>query len=355
MIIFSKYEGYSRCGTRRHFLDMGGSDAPAPDPRLVEAQIRSMGFQDQAVQEMISNAKEFAPIQREQMQFGLNTSRTAWDQSQADRAYSLERRGQLTTLQDRMIGDANSFNAEAKGEQYAAQAAADVGMQAQMARESQTRGLQRMGVNPASGKMLAMQGQLGLSEAAAKAGAANKVREAARLEGYGLTDRASNALSGYPAMGMSTTGSGAGFGANGMNIANAGASGANAGWGAAATGAGQMGQNATGMWGAQAQFKTAQDNVQGEMWGSILGAGAQMGAAFLGASDRRLKQDIEFIGVDPASGFNLYEFAYVGGTKRFRGVMADEVEVTRPDAVLTMPDGFKAVNYSAIGAEMVAI
>lgn len=94
-----------------------GSDAPPPDPRLVEAQLKSMGIQDSAIQEIMANTRELMPIQKEQMRFGLDTSRTAWDQSQADRGYSLERRGELTTLQDRMIGDANSFNVEAKGEQ----------------------------------------------------------------------------------------------------------------------------------------------------------------------------------------------------------------------------------------------
>lgn len=350
-MIISKHNGYSRDGRRLMHLDFGGDSAPPPDPRLVDAQIKSMGFQDQAVQAMIRNAETLLPRQLQQMEFGLQTSRTAWDQSQQDRTYSLERRGELTGLQDRMINDANSFNAEAKGEQYAAQATADVGMQAEMARQAQTRGLQRMGVNPGSGKMLAMQSQLGLSEAAAKAGAANKVREAARLEGYGLTDRATNVLSGYPAMGMSTTGAGAGFGASGIQIANQGAAGANAGWGAAATGAGQMGQNATGMYGAQAQAYGNAQNNQGEMFGTLLGVGAQLFAA----SDRRLKKDIEFVGVDPASGFNLYEFSYLGREQRYRGVMADEVEVSRPDAVITLDNGFKAVNYSALGVEMVTV
>lgn len=259
-----------------------GSDAPPPDPRLVEAQLKSMGIQDSAIQEIMANARELMPIQKEQMQFGLDTSRTAWDQSQADRGYSLERRGELTALQDRMIGDANSFNTEAKGEQYAAQATADVGMQAEMARQAQTRGLQRMGVNPGSGKMLAMQSQMGLSEAAAKAGAVNKVREAARLEGYGLTDRASNALSGYPAMGMATTGSGAGFGANGLNIANQGLAGMNSGWGAAANTAGAMGSNATGMYGAQANYKNAQDQIaaQNDPFNTVLGAAAGVGTSW---------------------------------------------------------------------------
>lgn len=259
-----------------------GSDAPPPDPRLVEAQLKSMGIQDSAIQEIMANARELMPIQKEQMQFGLDTSRTAWDQSQADRGYSLERRGELTALQDRMIGDANSFNTEAKGEQYAAQATADVGMQAEMARQAQTRGLQRMGVNPGSGKMLAVQSQMGLSEAAAKAGAANKVREAARLEGYGLTDRASNALSGYPAMGMATTGSGAGFGANGLNIANQGLAGMNSGWGAAANTAGAMGSNATGMYGAQANYKNQQDQIaaSSDPFNTILGAAAGVGTSW---------------------------------------------------------------------------
>jgi hypothetical protein len=336
-----------------------GSSAPPPDPRLVEAQIRSMGFQDDAIQEIMARSREMAPIQKEQMQFGLDTSRTAWDQSQADRGYSLERRDELTTLQDRMIGDANSFNAEAKGEQYAAQATADVGMQAEMARQAQTRGLQRMGVNPSSGKTLALQSQMGLSEAAAKAGASNKVREAARLEGYGLTDRASNALSGYPAMGMATTGSGAGFGANGLTLANQGLAGMNSGWGAAATGAGQLGSNATGMFNAQAQYKVAADKqaADSDPFASILGAATTLGAAYMGMpSDRRLKDHIVLVGEDAHTGLNLYEFAYTGGTgKRYRGVMADEVLVNFPDAVFTMPDGFMAVNYSMLGIEMVEV
>lgn len=151
-----------------------------------------------------------------------------------------------------------------------------------MARQAQTRGLQRMGVNPGSGKMLAMQSQMGLSEAAAKAGAVNKVREAARLEGYGLTDRASNALSGYPAMGMATTGSGAGFGANGLNIANQGLAGMNSGWGATASTAGAMGSNATGMYGAQANYKNQQDQIaaSSDPFNTILGAAAGVGTSW---------------------------------------------------------------------------
>ena len=61
------------------------SSAPAPDPRLVEAQIRSMGIQDDVIQRVMQQSEEIMPLQREQMQFGLDASRKAFDQAQADR------------------------------------------------------------------------------------------------------------------------------------------------------------------------------------------------------------------------------------------------------------------------------
>ena len=62
------------------------------------------------------------------------------------------------------------------------------------------------GITPGSGRAMAMSNQLDTNQALARASAANKVREAARMEGFALTDRAVNALAGYPAMGMSATG-----------------------------------------------------------------------------------------------------------------------------------------------------
>lgn len=332
-------------------LDMGGDSAPPPDPKLIAAQIRSMGYQDRAIQTMIENAETMAPLQKAQMQFGLDTSRTAWEQSQADRAYALDRRGELTGLQNTMLDDAKSFNAESKGEEYAAQGVADVAMQAEQSRQAVTRQQQRMGVNPSSGKVMALQAQAGLGEAAAKASAASKLRAAARAEGYGLTDRASNALSGYPAMGMSTTGSGAGFGANGLTLVNSAAAGMGSNLSGVVSGAGAMGSNATGMYNAQANYSTGMANNQGEMFGSILGAGAQIGAAML--SDRRLKEDIVRVGTDERTSLPLYEFAYKSEPGvRYRGVMADEVKRKYPQAVVEGSDGFMRVDYGMLGIQM---
>jgi hypothetical protein len=335
-----------------------GSSAPPPDPRLVEAQMRSMGIQDSAIQEIMANNRRMAPMQEEQLRFGLDSAKTAYGQSQEDRSFMLDRRGGLVTQQDRMLSDANDFNGAGRQDQLGQQATADVGMAFDQARGQQQRNLERSGVNPSSGRAMALGQQSSLEEAKAKAGAYTKTREAARLEGYALTDRASNALAGFPAMGMQATGAGAGFGASGLGLANSGLTGMNSGLTSAGAMAGQMGQNATGMFGAQASYKNGADQVaaSNDPMNTMLGAAAGAGMSYAMKSDRRLKENIVGVGTDADTGLPLYEFAYISGTgQRYRGVMADEVEVNFPDAVFTMPDGFKAVNYAALGIEMVAV
>lgn len=62
--------------------------------------------------------------------------------------------------------------------------------------------------------------------------------------------------------------------------------------------------------------------------------------------------DIRPVGVDERTGLTLYEFSYKGSSRRFVGVMADEVEKLYPEAVFEMSDGYKAVNYAAPGIEL---
>ena len=86
------------------------SSAPAPDPRLIDAQIRSMGYQDAAIQRIMQQSDEILPIQREQMQFGLDAQRTAWEQSQQDRQWTLGKRNQLDAAQAPLLEEARNFN-----------------------------------------------------------------------------------------------------------------------------------------------------------------------------------------------------------------------------------------------------
>ena len=73
-------------------------------------------------------------------------------------------------------------------------------------------------------------------------------------------------------------------------------------------------------------------------------------------SDIRAKENIVKLGTLP-NGLNVYEFEYksefkdkpLAGHGTFVGVMAHEVEKIIPNAVVTMNDGYKAVNYSMLG------
>ena len=250
------------------------SNAPAPDPRLVEAQINSMGVQDDMVRRIIQNSDEMLPLQREQLQFGMDTARQAYGDSRDDRAWMLGRRGELSNLQDTLIQDAREYDSGERRAQMRGEAFADVNAAFSNARAQGMRTMGRMGVNPNSGRTLALNNEASLAQAAALSSASNKVNQAARAEGFALTDRAVNALAGYPAMSMQATGAGAGYGASGLGMANQGLAGMNSGYGAAGGMAGQMGSNAAGMYGAMGSYKNGQDQIaaQNNPLGMVLGA-----------------------------------------------------------------------------------
>lgn len=286
-----------------------GSSAPPPDPRLIEAQIRSMGIQDSAITAIQEQSRTMTPILREQMNFGLSSARVAFDQSQADRGYALERRGQLTGAQDRQIAEMTSFNEGQRGQELVDSATADIGMQANMGREAMERNLQRKSVNPNSGKMLSLQSSANIQEAAAKAGASAVGRASAKSEGRMLTDRVTSSLQGFPTLGMSTTAAGAQFGTAGLGIAGNGQGFLNAGSGAAANIAGQMGSNATSMFNAQGSYKNQQDQIAGN--DPLLGAVGQVAGMWMAGSSHTLKKN--FRGMKPGEGLDMIERMPVGG------------------------------------------
>jgi len=333
------------------------SSAPAPDPRLVEAQIRSMGIQDDAIQRVLDTSESLMPLQREQVQFALETGREGVANARADRDWMLTRRAMLSGVQDQLTRDATEFDVSRRSDEFAQQATADATAAISRARDSSMRDLARRGVTPFSGGSRSAVGRLTLGEAALTTGAANNARRAARQEGYALTDRAVNALAGYPAMSSAATGQGAALAAGGVNVVNAGAAGMNAGAAGAASMAGQMGANATGMFNAQASFKNAQDQIaaSSDPFNTILGAAAGVGTSWaLGRpSDRRLKTDIVVAGHDEQLGLTVYHFTYKNlPGRRFEGFMADEVEFKYPEAVLLDNLGYARVDYGRLGRLM---
>ncbi|ODU22781.1 MAG: hypothetical protein ABS87_01025 [Sphingomonas sp. SCN 67-18] len=74
-------------------------------------------------------------------------------------------------------------------------------------------------------------------------------------------------------------------------------------------------------------------------------AGAAAGA--YAASDPRLKVDVEKVG-EMDDGLGVYDWTYVWGGPRQRGVMADEVKRLRPWALGPVIGGYSTVNYGAL-------
>jgi hypothetical protein len=119
-----------------------------------------------------------------------------------------------------------------------------------------------------------------------------------------------------------------------------------------------VGQLGVGSYNAQVNAYSAQQQANAQnnsAMGSTLGSLAGAGAYYYRGSDIRTKENIELVGRLP-NGLALYEFEYkpefkdrkLFGHGRHRGVMAHDVEKVIPEAVMTLEDGYKVVDYSKV-------
>jgi len=252
----------------------GGSSAPPPDPRLIEAQIRSMGIQDSAINQVLANSARFLPLQEEAFRFGRKTAETAYEQSQEDRTYALGRRGLLAGVQDRIVADANDFNEDGRAAELRNQGIADVNAASSEQMDVARRNFERRGMNTA--KLADAYANQGTKVASARAQAGFMANQAAKAERLNLTNRADAALKGFSTMASGLSGAGAGFGGLNQGYANAGLAGMNSGLNSAGAMAGNMGQNAAGMYNAMGNYKNGQDQIaaSSDPFNTILGAAA---------------------------------------------------------------------------------
>ncbi len=87
-------------------------------------------------------------------------------------------------------------------------------------------------------------------------------------------------------------------------------------------------------------------------YGTTTGSQKSSSKGFNLLSDIRAKENI--VPVGERNGFKLYEWNYRGMTKRWRGVMAQDLLKTNPDAVSLGDDGLYRVDYSKLGFDMEA-
>lgn len=86
--------------------------------------------------------------------------------------------------------------------------------------------------------------------------------------------------------------------------------------------------------------------TQAGMFGDMVGALGSLGGGALAMSDKRAKDDIRKVGKTD-EGHNIYAFRYKGSPLMQLGVMAQEVEKKKPDAVKEVL-GVKFVDYSKV-------
>jgi hypothetical protein len=211
-----------------------------------------------------------------------------------------------------------------------------------------------MGVNPNSGRFQGMANQSNLALAANRANAMTNTRNQAEQMGYarkldaaglgrGLSGASTAAYGGAVGAGNSAGQNYQSAGQNYMNNMNMGAN---------TIGSGQQMQ-LNGLSSAlNSQTQWAINNNQSILGdvGGLLGGAAAAKTAFF-PSDRRLKENVKEVGVDQRTSLTLYEFNYIGDDKRYVGVMADEVLMVYPEAVLVLDDGYMKVDYGALGIE----
>ena len=107
-----------------------------------------------------------------------------------------------------------------------------------------------------------------------------------------------------------------------------------------------------GIGAVQAGGVTGAANARTAGASGLFNAATQIGAAAIGASDKRLKKNIELLGKN--NGFNIYSWDWnEEGNKQGLegtavGVIAQEVQETHPQYVNTHESGFLTVDYSGV-------
>ena len=339
---------------------MGGKSAPAPDyAPLASASKEAAQIMGGLGREQLAFARqqygEISPYLRD-----IATQQQAAQNQQMRQAqdYYDYQTSTFRPVERGLVQQAQEFNTEDYRNQLASKAAADAGRAFGQTQAATQRAMGSMGVNPNSGRFAGLQNQNTVALAAQKAAAMTGTRQQAEQMGFArqldVTGLGRGLAGASTAAYQGATGAGTAAGGSYMGAGNQFMGGMTAAGNTMGQGYQIQGQGLSSILGSQTSVYNQAQSAQGEMLGSILGAGGSFGAAFL--SDRRVKENIEVVGVDSKTKLPLYDFNYIGDPNRsWRGVMADDVEKRFPDAVINTANGTKMVNYGALGIEMVEV
>ena len=114
---------------------------------------------------------------------------------------------------------------------------------------------------------------------------------------------------------------------------------------------GEFGGNYNNMYNGQVSAANAQNQANAARDAAIGSAiGTAGGLAAMKLSDERLKENLKLL--DTIDGVNIYEFNYIGKTKKEVGVIAQEIKDEFPEAVVKGMDGYYKVVYSRLPVDI---
>lgn len=264
MLIPSKHSGYQ---AGRRIYPGGGSSAPAPDPALVAAQVKSMGIQDDLLtKSMALFESELLPIQRDalkgtleaakmgsqatmeaarmsgQATLGAAQAAAAPLMKQAETADKLANKSiELTDYQldqmkknderwwnvgvkqeDQLIADVNARSSQTYKDAQAGKAMADVDQGFAAAQAEQNRIMAAQGVDQSGGAFAATQGAMTLQKALGKASASSNTRMALDNQDLANKFQLYGGMKGMSGLGQTSAGLATGGINAGVGAVNAG-------------------------------------------------------------------------------------------------------------------------------------
>lgn len=186
MLIKTKFEGFGRDGVRVHNFDMGGS---APDTSgMNAAAVANTGIS----KETLDFAKQMYADQQPQMKIANDTANkvsmaqlTGMDQqNKIAGEYNDYNKTTFRPLEKGIVADAQNYDTQDRREAEAGKAVSDVSQSIDAAQAQQDRDLSRAGVDPSSGRSLAIRSTIGMQGALGKVQAGANARRAVETQGF---------------------------------------------------------------------------------------------------------------------------------------------------------------------------
>jgi len=240
--------------------------------------------------------------------------------------YANYQKNTFRPLEQGIVADAASYDTEARRDSEAGKAIADVTQGFSSARDQNARAMARMGVNPSSGRSVAMGNQTAIAQASAQASAAAGARQNVETQGYARKMDAANLGRGLAS--NQATSAGIALNAGNSAVGNAGqtlAQGNQAaaqmaqGWGTAINANNSAGQ----LYGKSAELASQDTGLMGVV-------GQLGGAAISKYSDENLKTDVQTADPEQAlaeiNSTPVKNFKYDPAKLAARGIPESEVD-----------------------------